>query len=136
MDRFRLDSFRFGRVTLSLCVVAVRSSLTTALDKYVALGECQYMHRSSCMVLSYLQGVFSREALITMGAGKRLDCQVDSLVSFQVVVSIEALRTLIALEWPVVRSCLLVRVVSLHEVRHLGRVSTVEARHHSRVHTN
>lgn len=119
MDRFRLDSFRFGRVTLSLCVVAVRSSLTAALDKYVAL-----------------QGVFSREALITMGARKRLDCQVDSLVSFQVVVSIEALGTLIALEWPIVRSCLLVRVVSLHEVRHLGRVSTVEAGHHSRVHTN
>ena len=86
--------------------------------------------------LSYLQGVFSREALVTMGARKRLDCQVDSLVSFQVVVSIEALGTLIALEWPIVRSCLLVRVVSLHEVRHLGRVSTVEAGHHSRVHTN
>lgn len=71
-----------------------------------------------------------------MGARERLDCQVDSLVPFQVVVPIEALGALIALEWPVVRSCLLVRVVSLHEVRHLGRVSAVEARHHSRVHTN
>ena len=119
MHRFRLDSFRFRRVTLSLCVVAVCSSFAAALDKNVAL-----------------QGVFSREALVTVGAWKRLDCQVDPLVSFQVVVPIEALGTLVALEWPVVRSCLLVRVVSLHEVRHLGRVPTVEARHHSRVHAN
>jgi hypothetical protein len=71
-----------------------------------------------------------------MGAWKRLDCQVDSLVSLQVVIPIEALGALVALEWPVVRSCLLVGVVSLHEVRHLGRVPTVETRHHSRVHAN
>jgi hypothetical protein len=100
------------------------------------VGNVSICTVSHVLFLSYLQGVFSREALVTMGAWKRLDCQVDSLVSFQVVVPIEALGALIALEWPVVRSCLLVGVVSLHEVRHLGRVPTVEARHHSRVHTN
>ena len=70
-----------------------------------------------------------------MGARERLNCQVDSFVSFQVVVAVEALRAFIALEWSVGRGRLLVRVVS-HEVRHLSRVSTVEARHHSRVHAN
>lgn len=51
MDRFRLDSFRFWRVTLSLCVVAVRSSLTAALDKYVALESvsiCTVAHVWFC----------------------------------------------------------------------------------------
>ena len=116
----------------SLFAAALPQPLTR-MWRYGSVSICTVTRLWS---LSYLQGVFSREALVTVGAWKRLDCQVDPLVSFQVVVPIEALGTLVALEWPVVRSCLLVRVVSLHEVRHLGRVPTVEARHHSRVHAN
>lgn len=71
-----------------------------------------------------------------MSTRERLDCQVDPLVPLQIVVAVETLGALIALEWSVVGSGLLMRVVSLHKVRHLSCVPTVEARHHPRVYTN
>ena len=72
-----------------------------------------------------LEGIFSRETLITMGAGERLHSQMDPLVSFQVVIPVEALGALITLEWPVVRSLLLVGRVA-EEMRHARCVSAVE----------
>ena len=70
-----------------------------------------------------------------MGAGERFDCQVNPLVSLQVVVAVKALGALIALEWSVGRGWLLMWVVS-HEVRHLSCVSAIETRHHTGVHAN
>lgn len=70
-----------------------------------------------------------------MVAGERLDCQVDPLMSLQIVVSVEALRALVAFEWSVGRSWLLVMVVT-HEVGHLSCMSTVEARHHPRMYAD
>jgi hypothetical protein len=54
-------------------------------------------------------------------------------VPFQVVIPIEALWTLITLEWSVIRSLLRMRRVA-KKVRHRSRMSTVEALHHARMH--
>jgi hypothetical protein len=66
---------------------------------------------------------------------KRLHSQMNPLVPLQVVIPVEALRTLIALERPVVGAGLLVRRVA-QEVRHARCVAAVEARHHARVYTH
>lgn len=83
---------------------------------------------------AYLERVFPRKALVAVVAREGLDSQVDPLVSLQVVVPVEALRTLIALEWSIVCAWLLVGRVA-HEVRHCCCMATVEARHHARVYT-
>lgn len=85
------------------------------------------------MHLTYLESILSRETLITMIAGKGLDRQMDSLVSFEIVIPVEALWALVAFEWPIVGSGLLVLGVA-HEVRHGCRMTTIEARHHTRMH--
>ena len=123
-------------MALTLGVVAARSSLAAAFDKNVTLcGSLADIYFALLRSFTYLQRILSREALVAVGARERLDCQVDPLVSLQIVVAVEALRALIALEWPVGRGRLLVRVVS-HEVWHLSCVPTVESRHHARVHTD
>jgi hypothetical protein len=68
-------------------------------------------------------------------AGERLNSKMDPLVALQIVIAVEALRALVALERPVIGSRLLVRRMP-HKVRHGCRVPTVEARHHPRVNTN
>lgn len=52
--------------------------------------------------------------------------QMDSLVSLQIVITVETLRALIAFEWPVVHGLRLLCVSSIN-VLHICRVSTVEA---------
>jgi len=47
----------------------------------------------------YLQGILSRETLVTTGTRERLHSQMNPLVTLQIVVPIETLRTLITLEW-------------------------------------
>ena len=51
---------------------------------------------------AYLERILPREALLTMTAREGLDRQVNPLMPLQVVIAVEALRTLIALERPVV----------------------------------
>lgn len=81
---------------------------------------------------TYLQGILSREALIAVLAREGLYRQMNSLVSLQVVVPVEALRALVALEWPVIgRLLLMLRVTQ--EVWYRGCVSTVESLHHAGV---
>lgn len=70
-----------------------------------------------------------------MVAGERLNSKVYPLVTFQIMVAVEALRALIALERPVIRARLGVRRVT-EEMGHCRRVSTVKARHHPRVNSN
>lgn len=71
-----------------------------------------------------LQGILAREALLAVAARERFDRQVDPLVPLQVVVSVEALRALVALEGPVVLLLLLLlALVAVHVLpAHLVRV--------------
>lgn len=84
---------------------------------------------------NYLQRVFTRKALVAVTAWERLHGQVNPLVALQIVIAIETLWALIALEWTVVRRCLVgSRMCLAVYVTHACRVSTVgEPRHHTTV---
>lgn len=107
-----------GRVAFSLDVIAGGGDLAATLDEYMTLER-----------------VLSREALVAVVAGEGLDRQMDPLVSFQIVIPIEALWALITFERPVIHGRWLVGRVS-HKMRHRCCVSAVEAWHHSRVHSD
>ena len=66
-----------------------------------------------------LQCIFPREALLAMAAREWLDCQMDSLVSLQVVIAVEGLWALIALEGAVIWWGLALWVMPVHLVRML-----------------
>lgn len=72
-----------------------------------------------------------------MRTWKRLHRQMNALMSLQVVIPVEALRALIALERPVVGRPRLVegvwRMPAVH-LLHAGHVATVEARENARLH--
>ena len=68
-----------------------------------------------------------------MNAREGLDRQVNALVSLQIMIAVEALRALIALERPVIlRTGLNLRVSVKLQVR---SVATIETWHHSTRHT-
>lgn len=71
-----------------------------------------------------LQGVLAREALLAVAARERLDSQVDALVALQIVVAVETLSALVALEGAVVLLLLvLLLLVPVHVLpAHLVRV--------------
>ena len=77
---------------------------------------------------TYLECIFPRKALFAMTTRKRLDREMDPFMSFQVVVSVEALRTLIALERPVVVVRLL--RIPIH-LLHVCGMATIESWHHT-----
>lgn len=52
--------------------------------------------------ITHLECIFAREALVTVIAREGLDGQMNPLVALQIMVAIEALRTLITLEWSIV----------------------------------
>lgn len=69
--------------------------------------------------VTHLEGIFSGEALVAERAGERLHGQVDALMPLQVVVPVEGLRALIALERPVVlwrRRLTVVRAVHVRQM--------------------
>lgn len=107
----RLRVLDLGRRGFALGVV-VCGGFSTTLDEYVSLER-----------------VLSREALVAVVAGERLDSKMDPLMPLQVVVPVETLRALIALERSVVSSRLLMLRVA-HEMRHGCRVPAVETWHH------
>ena len=82
---------------------------------------------------AYLERVLSGKTLIAVSARERLDCKVYPFMSLQVVIAIEALRTLIAPERAVVLWARLLVVVSIH-LLHVRRVAAVEAGAHAMVH--
>lgn len=84
---------------------------------------------------SYLQRIFARETLVAVTARERLDRQVDPLMTLQVVVPVEALRALIALERAIVRWCLVgSRMCLAVDVAHTRRVPAIrESGHHAAV---
>ena len=61
-----------------------------------------------------LQCILPGEALLAVSARERLHCQMDSLMSLQIVVTIEGLWTLITFEGSVILLLLLPRVVTVH----------------------
>jgi hypothetical protein len=68
-------------------------------------------------------------------AREGLDSQMYPLVSLQVVISVEALWTLVTLEWTIVGRRLLVRGVT-EVMRHRCGVATVETCHHARMYAD
>ena len=83
----------------------------------------------------YLERVLPREALLTVVAAKRLDGQVDALMALEVVVAVEGLGALVALEGPLRLRRGPARVVDVQVVRVVRRQARVvvvvagEARH-------
>ena len=67
-----------------------------------------------------------------MRARERLHGKMDSLVPLQIVISVEALWALVALEWPVVRGCLLWWMTK--EGTHACSMTAVEPVHHTMGH--
>jgi len=65
---------------------------------------------------AHLQCVFAREALVTVAAREWLDCQMNALVSLQVVITVEALNTLVALERTIVQRVRCLLLVAVHRV--------------------
>lgn len=76
---------------------------------------------------TYLERILTREALVAVAAREWLDCQMNSLMPLQIVISVEALRALVASEWPVVLR--IWRWVTVHVV-HRRSVPTVVPAHH------
>jgi len=76
-----------------------------------------------------LESVLAGEALVAVVAWERLHSQVNALVSFQIVIAVEALRALVAFEWSIIRCRLMVWWLA-QKVRHRSCVSAVESLHH------
>jgi hypothetical protein len=112
-------------------IVAGIRSLAAALDQDVPLVIVSILGLiSAAWQAAYLECILSRETLVAMCTRERFYRKMYSLVTLEIVVPIEALGALVALEWPVVRSLLLVLGMA-QEMWHLGGVSTVESGHHA-----
>jgi hypothetical protein len=83
-------------------------------------------------ISAYLQRVFAREALIAVAAREWLNCQVDALMSLQVVIAIEALWTLVASDWSIVLS-VRCSIMIVHLLVHC-RMATVVVHGHALTH--
>src|ERR1700753_3699369 len=85
--------------------------------------------------IAHLQRVFSRETLVAVTAREWLNSQVYSLVSLKIMITIKALRALVALEWAIgLRSWR--RSGRSVDALHTSGMSAVEACHDSRWHTS
>jgi len=73
-----------------------------------------------------LQSVLSAEALLAIAAWERLDGKVDPLVSLQIVVSVETLGTLVALEG----SVWLMGLVMCAQMGHHPRMPVQDSAHY------
>jgi len=81
-----------------------------------------------------LQSILSGEAFIAEFAREGFDREMDSLVPFQVMIAVEALRALVTFEGPLSLGWSGLAVVQ--EVAHARGVPAVEAMHHVRMHTS
>jgi hypothetical protein len=68
-----------------------------------------------------LQCIFPRKALLAMAARERLHCQMDPLMSLQIVVAVEGLWALITLEGSIILLLLLTWMMRVHRGSHLMR---------------
>lgn len=74
-----------------IAMTAAATTTTTTIGTFISTPLNQHMP---------LQRIFPRKTLITMITRKRLDGQMNPLMSFEIMVAIKALPTYIALEWP------------------------------------
>lgn len=90
--------FKIGSVVggVRIAVLAAAFNEDVSLDKLVTSQDIV-----SRLSSTHLKRVLSRETLITVGARERLHGQMNSLVAFQIVIAIEALWALVALEWSI-----------------------------------
>jgi hypothetical protein len=116
--RFGIDriGLAIGRVALALRIVAAARDLAAAFNEDVSLER-----------------VFPRETLVAVGAREGLHGEMDSLMPLQVMVPVEALRALVALERTVVCSRLLLGMSQ--ERAHAGSMAAIEPVHHTVRHT-
>ena len=86
---------------LYVCIVhrlgGVVGTVSTSFDKDMSLHKLVDSQKE----VIYLQCVFSRETLVAARTWEWFDSQMDSFMTFQVVVPIEALWTLVTFEWSV-----------------------------------
>jgi hypothetical protein len=96
---------------------------------YVSVRSISFLHKntretaSNCYnqnrIRTNLQCIFSREALLTVPTRERLHCQMDSLMTLQIVIAIKGLGTLVAFEGSIILLLLLPWMVSIHLSAHL-----------------
>lgn len=88
---------------------------------------------------TYLQCILAREALVTVCARERLHGQVNSLMTLQIMIPVEALGALITLERSVggwTRHTMVGCWVRSIEMLRVGDVSTIESRQNARLHSS
>ena len=89
---------------------AVACALPQPLTSTCLCEKCQ-LNISSCQCMSTnLERILSREALVAVATWKWLDSQMYPLMSLQIVIAVEALRTLVASEGSVVLWVALLRM--------------------------
>jgi hypothetical protein len=108
----------------------LRPVLAASFDQNMSLtSQHQSREKMRYEGRSNLQCILAGKTFIAMRTWKRLHRQMYALMSFQVVIPVEALRALITLERPVVGRPRLVdrvrRVPAVH-LLHAGHVATVE----------
>lgn len=84
-------------------------------------------------IKTHLERIFARETLLTVSTWERLYSEMNTLMSFQIVIAIEALRTLVAFEGPFVGRAHLLLLVTIELLKVCG-MATVVAVHHARMH--
>lgn len=77
---------------------------------------------------TYLQCVLARKALVAVRAREWLHSQMNPLMTLEIVIAVEALRALVAFEWPIGRrySHTMVGWVSAIQVLCAGHMTAVE----------
>lgn len=83
--RLEINRLCLGRLALPFAVLVGSHGFSAAFDEYVALER-----------------VLARKTLVAMTTRKGLHSQMDSFVSFEVMIAVEALGTLIAFEGSIV----------------------------------
>lgn len=91
-----------GGLFLYICVVhglgRVVGSIATSFDEDMSLRKLVVVQRERESGIKHLQGVFSGETLVATGTWEGFDSQVNPFMTFQIVIAVKTLRTLIAFE--------------------------------------
>lgn len=78
-----------------------------------------------------LERVLARETLVAVSAWERLHCQVYAFVALEVVISVEALRALVAPEGAIVWRRLMRGRLAVHVSHACGVAAACKSRHHA-----
>lgn len=83
-----------------ICIVAAGVGFDVGLAVIVPSGLDIATLSTALYEDMSLQRILAREALVAMGAWERLHGEMDPLMALQIVIPVEALRTLVAFERP------------------------------------